>query len=56
MTPSHEMVRRRDAAQATLDRFRDRPLRFGAQDCVRLVAFHLRQLGHRPALAKACSA
>ena len=49
------IVRRRDAAQATLDRFRDRPFRFGRYDCVRLAAFHLRQLGHRPQLARAGS-
>nr|AGU09961.1 hypothetical protein [uncultured organism] len=39
------MVRRRDAAQATLDRFKDVPLRLGRNDCARLVAYHLRKLG-----------
>lgn len=42
-----EMVRRRDAAQATLDRFKDVPLRLGRNDCVRMVAFHLRKLGRK---------
>lgn len=47
------MVRRTNAAQATLDRFRDQPFQFGKNDCVRMVAFHLRRLGYRPQLAKA---
>jgi len=47
------LQRRRDAAQATLDRFKDQPFAFGKNDCVRLVAFHLRKLGYRPQLAKA---
>jgi hypothetical protein len=42
-----QMVRRRDAAQATLDRFKDVPLRMGRNDCARMVAYHLRKLGHR---------
>jgi len=42
-----EMVRRRDAAQATLNRFKDVPLRLGRNDCVRMAAYHLRKLGHR---------
>lgn len=52
MTPSPEMIRRADAAQATLDRFKDRPFALGSFDCVRMVAFHLRQLGHTPPLSK----
>ncbi|SNS53062.1 hypothetical protein SAMN06295912_108112 [Sphingomonas laterariae] len=43
---------RRDAAQATLDRYRGQPFRFGRYDCCRLAAFHLRQLGYKPALAR----
>ena len=35
------------AAQATLARFKDHPLRLGRTDCVRMVAYHLRKLGHR---------
>jgi hypothetical protein len=41
------MVRRRDAAQATLDRFRDKPLRYSVDDCARMAAFHARKLGHQ---------
>ena len=44
---------RRDAAQATLDRFKDKPFEFGRYDCARLLAFHLRQLGIRTTMAKA---
>lgn len=43
----HEMVRRVAAAQATLQQFRDKPFKFGDRDCVRMVAAHLRRLGHR---------
>lgn len=53
--PQPEMVRRVAATQATLDRFRDRPFRWGSNDCVRLAAFHLRKMGHKPQLAKAGS-
>lgn len=35
------------AAQSTLDRFKDRPFRFSRNDCARLVAYHLRKLGHQ---------
>lgn len=36
---------RRDAAQATLERFRDVPFEAGKTDCAQVVKFHLRQLG-----------
>ena len=39
------MVRRRDAAQAALDRWSARPMRLGPSGCVRMVAAHLRKLG-----------
>ena len=42
-----EMIRRVAAAQATLDAFKDKPLKLGERDCVQMVAFHLRRLGHR---------
>jgi hypothetical protein len=45
-----ELERRVAAAQATLDRFKDRPLKLGRDDCVRMVAFHLRKLGHKVVL------
>lgn len=47
MNPSPEMVLRVAAAQDTLHRFRDRPLKLGLNDCVRMTAFHLRKLGYR---------
>lgn len=46
------MIARRDAAQATLDAYRDRPLAWGRTDCARLVAFNLRQLGYKPGLQR----
>ncbi len=51
-TPSHEMVRRVAAAQKTLDRFMGQPFGWGTADCSRMVAFHLRQMGFKPALAR----
>lgn len=38
------MIRRQQAAQATIDRFIDRPLSYGKDDCVRMTAFCLRKL------------
>ncbi|KQM65783.1 hypothetical protein ASE75_06010 [Sphingomonas sp. Leaf17] len=55
MTKVPPMVRRRDAAQATLARFGDVPLKLGKNDCVRMGAFALRQMGHRPQLGRAGS-
>ena len=49
------LLQRVAAAQATLDRFKARPFRFGTNDCARMVAFHLKQLGLRVRLAKAGS-
>ena len=49
----HAMVRRRDAAQATLDRWSDKPMRLGSADCVRMTAAHLRLLGFRVKLPPA---
>ncbi|MFZ3484216.1 DUF6950 family protein [Sphingomonas sp. 3-13AW] len=50
-----ELLRRQRAAQATLDRFKGQPLIYGKNDCVRLAAFLLRKMGHRPQLARAGS-
>lgn len=47
------MVARRDAAQATLDRFQDVPHAWGRFDCAKMTAFHLRQLGYRVGISKA---
>ncbi|KTT70171.1 DUF6950 family protein [Sphingomonas sanguinis] len=51
----NEMLRRQRAAQATVDRFRGVPFAYGKNDCARLAAFALRQMGHKPGLAKAGS-
>jgi len=40
------MIRRVAAAQATLDRFKDKTFRLGMHDCVRMAAHHLRRLGY----------
>ena len=49
------MIARRDAAQAAVDRFDGQPFVWGKNDCVRLSAFVLRKLGHKPNLARAGS-
>jgi hypothetical protein len=36
---------RRDAAQATLDKFRDQPFAPGSADCAQMVRYHCRQVG-----------
>lgn len=46
------LVRRTEITQATLDRFRDRPLRYGSADCVQMAAAHLKAMGHRVLLSK----
>lgn len=51
----HVLIRRRDAAQATRDRFIDVPFAWGSADCGKMVAFHLRQLGIAAGLSKAGS-
>lgn len=50
-----EMIRRQQAAQAAVDRFKGQPWELGKNDCVRLAAFVLRKMGHRPQLGKAGS-
>lgn len=47
------MIRRQQAAQATIDRFSGKPLVLGKYDCARMAAFCLRQLGVRASLLKA---
>lgn len=39
------LVQRRDATQATLDRFKGLPFKWGEADCAQLVLAHLRNLG-----------
>ncbi len=50
-----EMIRRQQAAQAAVDRFKGEPWELGKNDCVRMAAFVLRKMGHRPQLGKAGS-
>lgn len=50
-----EMIRRQQAAQAAVDRFQGEPWELGKNDCVRMTAFVLRKMGHRPQLGKAGS-
>lgn len=40
-------VRRTQAAQRTLDIWSKRPMKLGTSDCVRMIAAHLRLLGHK---------
>lgn len=47
------MVDRVAATQATLDRFRDKSFTWGETDCAKIAAWHLRQFGYTPPLAKA---
>lgn len=42
----NELVRRRDATQATVDAWQGRKFKLGHADCVRLAADHLRRMGH----------
>lgn len=49
------MIRRQQAAQAAVDRFKGQPWQLGKNDCVRMAAFVLRKMGHRPQLGKAGS-
>jgi len=50
-----EMIRRQQAAQAAIARFKGEPWQLGKNDCVRMAAFVLKRMGHRPQLAKAGS-
>lgn len=47
MAPVHPGVRRIEVTQATVDRFRDMPFKWGTRDCARMVAHHLRHLGYK---------
>jgi len=51
----HPLDRRVRLTTATLEHFRDREFSWGACDCVRIAAWHLRQFGYQPQLAKAGS-
>jgi hypothetical protein len=47
------LIHRQQAAQATVDRFSGKPLAYGRDDCVRMSAFCLKQLGVKASLLKA---
>lgn len=55
VSPRPVMLRRVAATQATVDRFKGRPFRFGTNDCARMVAFHLKRIGRPVRLAGAGS-
>ena len=48
-----EMIRRQQAAQSAVNRFRGQPFAYGKNDCARMAALVLRKMGHRSPLAKA---
>lgn len=47
------LIRRQQAAQATIDRFQGKPLELGKNDCARMTVFCLRKLGVKVSLLKA---
>lgn len=49
------MIRRQQAAQATIDRFQGKPLVLGRDDCARMTVFCLKKLGVKVSLLKAGS-
>ena len=48
----NELELRVAATSKTFDKFNGQPLVLGRTDCARMVAFHLRQLGHKFSLLK----
>lgn len=50
---THPLIRRVRAAESTIGRFDRQPLVWGSQDCLRMAAHCLRQLGHAPPLRDA---
>lgn len=44
----NELERRRVALEATLTKYRNRPLDYVTADCVRMIRYHLMQMGHKP--------
>lgn len=49
----HPLIIRRDAAQATLDAFADQPFEWGKYDCGKMLAAHLKAMGHSVRVAPA---
>lgn len=44
----NEMLRRQEALNKTLTKYRDKAIDFKTVDCVRAARFHLLQMGHKP--------
>lgn len=44
----NDLLRRQAATNATLTKYRGRPLDFTTADCIRMIRFHLLQMGHKP--------
>ena len=44
----NEMLRRQQALEKTLAKYRDKAIDFKTVDCVRAARFHLIQMGHKP--------
>jgi hypothetical protein len=55
MHPSRALLLRRDAAQATFDRFDGAAFRWSSNDCARMAAFNLRKLGYESPMPKSGS-
>ena len=53
MTDVPPLVRRMRATEAALERFAGKPFVWGERDCLRMVAFALREMGHSPPLREA---
>lgn len=51
----NRLVRGQRAVEATKERFRGKQFALGKCDCARLIAFHLKQMGHKVSLSKAGS-
>ncbi|ESQ83260.1 hypothetical protein AEAC466_13490 [Asticcacaulis sp. AC466] len=49
---THELIRRARAAEALVAQYEHAPYRLGKADCVRMVANHLRRMGHAVSLIK----
>lgn len=44
----NDLERRREALEATASKYRGKALDFRTADCVRMVRYHLLQMGHKP--------
>lgn len=49
----HDLERRAQAVRATLSHWQGKPFAYGAVDCVKVGAWHLRQMGHHLTLGLA---